>query len=163
VEKRLKRERAEAKRTLTERLQKWEQQGVWELVQRERREAFQQEAAGRLAPLQQRKRKAEDAIGAAFASCERACQRERELLRELEDLANSERMRYELAHAKDQTMTVLKLALANLVLWTRDRSFPATYKQPQGVGWTRSFACLVRSSGAQKPSRCGSAPSTIGI
>jgi hypothetical protein len=67
LEKRLKAQRAEAKRTLTERLQKWEQQGVWELVQRERREAFQQEAAGRLAPLQQRKRKAEDAIGAAFA------------------------------------------------------------------------------------------------
>lgn len=36
---------------------------------------------------------------------------------------------YELDHAKDQTMTVLKLALANLVLWTRDRYFPATYAQ----------------------------------
>jgi hypothetical protein len=31
LEKRLKRERAEATRTLTERLQKWEEQGVWEL------------------------------------------------------------------------------------------------------------------------------------
>lgn len=34
---------------------------------------------------------------------------------------------YELDHAKDQVMTTLKLALANLILWTRDRYFPATY------------------------------------
>ena len=97
--------------------------------QREKREAFQQEAAARLAPLQQRKRKAEDAIVAAFAACERACQHERDLLRQLEDLAASERAMFELDHAKDQTMTVLKLALANLVMWTRDRYFPATYAQ----------------------------------
>jgi len=36
---------------------------------------------------------------------------------------------YELDHAKDQVMTTLKLALANLVMWTRDRYFPATYGQ----------------------------------
>ncbi len=134
LEKRLKQERAEARRTLTERLQAWEQQGVWEFIQRERREAFQQEAAAKLAPLQQRKRKAEDAIFAAFASCERACQRERDLLRQLENLAASERAMYELDHAKDQTMTVLKLALANLVMWTRDTYFPATYAQ---AAWHR--------------------------
>jgi hypothetical protein len=80
LEKRLKRERAQATRALTERLQEWEQQGVWELIQRERREACQQEAAAKLAPLQQRKRKAEDAIGAAFDACERACQQERKRL-----------------------------------------------------------------------------------
>jgi hypothetical protein len=34
---------------------------------------------------------------------------------------------YELDHAKDQTMTALKLALANLVMWTRDTYFPTTY------------------------------------
>ncbi len=127
LEKRLKAQRAGATRTLTERLQNWEQQGVWELIQRERREAFQQEAAARLAPLQQRKRKAEDAIGAAFATCERACQREHDLLRQLEDLATSERAMYELKHTKDQVMTVLKLALANVVMWVRDRYFPTTY------------------------------------
>ncbi len=27
---------------------------------------------------------------------------------------------YELDHAKDQVMTVLKLALVNVVMWTRD-------------------------------------------
>ena len=127
LEKHLKRERAEATQTLAERLQEWERQGVWELIQRERREAFQQEVADRLVPLQQRKRQADDTIRAAFDACERACQRERDLLRQLEDLEASERAMYELNHAKDQVMTTLKLALANLLLWTRDRYFPATY------------------------------------
>jgi hypothetical protein len=36
---------------------------------------------------------------------------------------------YELNHAKDQVMSVLKLALANLVMWTRDHYFPAPYAQ----------------------------------
>jgi hypothetical protein len=129
LEQRLKRERAETTQTLTERLQAWEQQGVWELIQRERREAFKQEAAAKLAPLQQRKRKADDAIRAAFDACERACQQERDLLRQLEDLAANERAMYELDHAKDQVMTTFKLALANLVMWARDRYFPATYAQ----------------------------------
>lgn len=129
LEKRLKAARAEATRILKERFQAWEQQGVWELIQRERREAFQQETAARLAPLQQRKRKAEDAIVAAFDACERACQQERNLLRQLKDLAASERAMYELDHAKDQVMTVLKLALANLVMWTRDTYFPTSYAQ----------------------------------
>jgi hypothetical protein len=102
---------------------------VWPFLLREKREAFQQEAAARLAPLQQRKRQAEDTLVVAFATCERACQRERDLLRQLEDLAASERTMYELDHAKDQVMTVLKLALANLVMWTRDRYFPAPYAQ----------------------------------
>ena len=66
---------------------------------------------------------------AAFDACERACQQERDLLRQREDLATSERAMYELDHAKDQTMTVLKLALANLVMWTRDTYFPSTYTQ----------------------------------
>ena len=34
---------------------------------------------------------------------------------------------YELDHRKDQVMTVLKVALVNLVMWTRERYFPATY------------------------------------
>jgi hypothetical protein len=38
-----------------------------------------QEVADKLSPLQQRKQKAEEAIAAAFAACERACQRERDL------------------------------------------------------------------------------------
>ena len=68
LEKHLKREHAEAMRTLAERIQTWEQQGVWPFLLREKREAFQQETAAKLAPLQQRKRKAEDAIVVAFAA-----------------------------------------------------------------------------------------------
>ncbi len=36
---------------------------------------------------------------------------------------------YELNHAKDQVMTTLKLALVNVVMWTRDHYFPTTYAQ----------------------------------
>ena len=60
---------------------------------------------------------------------ERYCRKLREVLRALEDLAAHERTMYELDHAKDQVMTVCKVALANLVMWTRDRYFPATYAQ----------------------------------
>jgi len=129
LEKQLKVQRDQATRALGECLQEWEQQGVWEYFRREKCEAFKQEAAAKLAPLQQRKRRAEDTICAAFATCERACQHQRDLLRQLEDLANSERAMYELDHAKDQVMTALKLALANLVMWTRDHYFPSTYAQ----------------------------------
>lgn len=34
---------------------------------------------------------------------------------------------YELDNRKDQIMTVCKLALANLAMWTRDRIFPTGY------------------------------------
>jgi hypothetical protein len=60
---------------------------------------------------------------------ERYCRKLREVLRALEDLASHERTMYELDHAKDQVMTVCKVAQANLVMWTRDRYFPATYAQ----------------------------------
>jgi hypothetical protein len=50
-----------------------------------------------------------------------------DLLRALEDLAATERTMYELDNRKDQVMTVCKLALANVVMWTRDHYFPATY------------------------------------
>ena len=129
LEKRLKTQRAEAARTLAEPIQAWEQQGIWPFLLREKREALQQEAAARLAPLQHRKRQVDDTIRAAFDACERACQKERDLLRQLEDPATSERAMFELNHAKDQVMTTLKLALANLIMWTRDHYFPATYAQ----------------------------------
>jgi hypothetical protein len=122
---------------------------VWPFLMREKREAFQQETATKLAPLQQRKRKAADAIVAAFTACERACQQERDLLRQLEDLKASERAMYELNHTKDQVMTALKLALVNVVMWTRDHYFPTTYAQatwhrlapffrlPGQIAWSR--------------------------
>src|SRR5262249_17402496 len=38
-----------------------------------------------------------------------------------------ERIMYELDNRKDQVMTVFKVALANLAMWTRDHYFPHTY------------------------------------
>jgi hypothetical protein len=62
---------------------------------------------------------------------------------QLEDLTASERTMFELDHAKDQTMTVLKLALANLAMWTRDHYFPASYSH---ATWRR-LAPFFRLSG----------------
>jgi hypothetical protein len=126
-EKRIKAKRAEATRVLTKHLQVWEQQGVGPYLLRERREAWKRVAEADLAKDQQRKRQADDIFRAAFDTCERACRQQRDLLRQLEDLAESEQAMYELDHRKDQMMTVLKLALVNLVMWARDTYFPATY------------------------------------
>ena len=79
--------------------------------------AQQQVAEAALTKSQQRKQRIEETSRAALATCERACSQQRTLLRELEDLKKKERVMYELEHAKDQVMTVLKLALANLVMW----------------------------------------------
>jgi len=62
-----------------------------------------------------------------FAKWERYCREQGELLRALEDLAVQERTMYELDNRKDHIMTVCKLALANLAMWTRDQYFPASY------------------------------------
>jgi hypothetical protein len=80
-------------------------------------------------PDEQRQWRAYDQSNAEYDKCERSCRKQRELLRQVADLAESERAMYELDHAKDQVMTTLKLALANLVMWARDRYFPATYGQ----------------------------------
>jgi hypothetical protein len=62
-----------------------------------------------------------------FRKQERYCKEQRDILRSLEDLEATERTMYELDHRKDQIMTVCKVALANLVMWSRDHYFPATY------------------------------------
>jgi hypothetical protein len=48
-------------------------------------------------------------------------------LRALEDLKATERTMYELDNRKDHVMTVCKLALTKLVMWTRDHYFLQTY------------------------------------
>jgi len=58
---------------------------------------------------------------------ERYCQEQRTVLRALEDLNAREQQMYELNNDKDQVITVCKVALANLVMWTRDQFFPADY------------------------------------
>ena len=62
-----------------------------------------------------------------FRKQERYCKEQRDVLRALEDLDAKERTMYELDHRKDQVMTVFKVALTNLVMWTRDQYFPASY------------------------------------
>jgi len=58
---------------------------------------------------------------------ERYAQQQCDLLRALEDLAATERTMYELDNRKDQVMTVFKIFLTNLVMWTRDHYFPQIY------------------------------------
>src|SRR2546429_6231549 len=61
---------------------------------------------------------------------ERYCREQREVLRALEDLVCKEREMFELDNRKDQVMTICKVALVNLVMWTRDQYFPLTYAHP---------------------------------
>jgi hypothetical protein len=58
----------------------------------------------------------------------------RQVLRRQEDLETQAREMYELDHAKDQIMTLLKVALANLGMWVRDQYFGESY---QHCGWQR--------------------------
>ncbi len=76
---------------------------------------------------QQRQWKAYETSNQEHRKCERYCQEPRQLLRALEDLNAQERTMYELDNSKDQVMTVFKVALVNLVMWTRDHYFPASY------------------------------------
>jgi len=52
----------------------------------------------------------------------------------LEDLNARAQQMYELNNDKDQVMTVCKVALANLVMWTRDQYFPSAYAH---ATWSR--------------------------
>ncbi len=106
-----------------------EQQERPDLDQLNRIVAEGERAQTALANCQRSKQRAEHTYRTAWDAYEHACSQQRFLLRELEDLKEKERVMYELEHAKDQVMTVLKLALANLVMWTRDTYFPLTYAQ----------------------------------
>src|SRR5437870_2154548 len=71
---------------------------------------------------------------ALLNTCEGYCQELRHVLRQQEDLEAQAREMYELDHAKDQIVTVLKLGLANLGMWVRDQYFGESY---QHCGWQR--------------------------
>ena len=109
--------------------------GLWELEKRGVPEPiYRAEAKARKATVDaevdalcQRAYKAHDAYRAEWDKCERYCREQRTLLRELEDLAARERTMHELDNGKDQVMTVMKLALANLGMWARDQWFPPSY------------------------------------
>jgi len=66
--------------------------------------------------------------------CEGYCRELRQVLRRKEDLETQAREMYELDHAKDQIMTLLKVALANLGMWVRDHYFGESY---QHCSWHR--------------------------
>jgi hypothetical protein len=53
--------------------------------------------------------------------------KERQLLRQLADLDSQEKRMYELDNRKDQIMTILRVALTNLIMWTRDQFFSQAY------------------------------------
>jgi len=71
---------------------------------------------------------------AILNKCEGYCQRLRHVLRRKEDLETQAREMYELNHTKDQIMTLLKVALANLGMWVRDRYFGENYRH---CSWQR--------------------------
>ena len=71
---------------------------------------------------------------AILNKCEGYCQELRQVLRRQEDLEAQAREMYELDHAKDQIMTLFKVALANLGMWVRDHYFGESY---QHCSWQR--------------------------
>lgn len=100
------------------------------LDRHERRALLRPEQARIDAEIDQRFRLANRTIKRAdehWRAYERCCARQRELLRDLEALDAQERSMYELDNTKDHIMSVLKLMLVNMLMWTRDHLFPPTY------------------------------------
>jgi hypothetical protein len=114
-------------RTLDEQLQKLQAQGVSPSQWKAEGNQLQAEAEREMQELWQRVSGVLETSNKEFVKWERYCREQGDLLRALEDLAAQERTMYELDNRKDQIMTVCKLALANLVMWVRDRCFPASF------------------------------------
>jgi hypothetical protein len=112
---------------LNERLQELEAQGVSEGTYRAERRKLKTAADAELEPLWQPVYRVQEKSHQESVKHEKYCREQRDLLRALEDLTAHERVMHELDNRKDQMMTVCKLALANLVMWARDRFFPSTY------------------------------------
>jgi hypothetical protein len=121
-------------RALTQRIWALEAQGVPDYQLRAEAKALRRTADAEIDHLWAGVERAHTTSNREFQKVERYCQEQRVLLRALEDLAASERTMYELDNAKDQVMTVCKVALTNLVMWTRDQYFPARYAQ---ATWAR--------------------------
>ena len=82
-----------------------------------------------LEPLRVKEWRAYEQCNTEFSKQERYYKEQREVLRALEELKAQEKKMYELDHRKDQIMTSVKVALANLAMWTRDQYFPPSYAQ----------------------------------
>jgi len=102
-------------------------QGMSDDQQRQRLEEEQARVDAELQQRWQRVWRTEDKRNKEREKYQRYAQQQCDLLRALEDLATTERTMYELDNRKDHIMTVFKIFLTNLALWTRDHYFPQTY------------------------------------
>lgn len=121
-------------RALNQELWALEAQGVPEHQLRAETRTRKAAADAEIDAWQARVERARHASDREHRKVERYCRQQRELLRALTDLAASERTMHELDDAKDQVMTVCKVALANLAMWARDQYFPTSYAQ---ATWAR--------------------------
>ncbi len=128
------------------------------------RKKLKAEADAELEPLWQRVYRVQEKSHRESSKHERYCREQRDLLRALEDLAASERAMHELDNRKDQIMTICKVALANLVMWVRDRFFPATYAHATWQHLLPFFrlegSCAVGSGGGRGGGPVFQQPST---
>ena len=136
-------------RNLDEQLQKLQAQGVSPGEWKAERNRLQAEAEREMQESWQRVSHVLETSNKEFAKWERYCCEQGDLLRALENLAAQERTMYELDNRKDQIMTVCKLALANLAMWTRDQCFPASHAH---ATWAR-LAPFFQLSGTITSSR----------
>jgi hypothetical protein len=104
-----------------------EQQGTESWLLRKTIKEEKAVADAEIEDYQRRQWKAYETSNREHEKCERYCREQRDLLRALEDLTTHERAMYELDNRKDQVMTVFKVALANVVMWTRDHYFPESF------------------------------------
>jgi hypothetical protein len=114
-------------RVLDEQLQKLQVQGAPSGQWKAERNRLRAEAECEMQELWDRVSRVRETSNKEFAKWERYCREQGELLRALEDLAAQERTMYELDNRKDHILTICKLALANLAMWTRDQFFPDSF------------------------------------
>ena len=99
--------------------------------------------------IQKRVQRLSERLASQKEKCQRYAQKQCDLLRLLEDLTANERTMYELDNRKDQIMTVFKVAVTNLIMWTRDQYFPDTYSS---ATWER-LAPFFRLPGIVRSNR----------
>jgi hypothetical protein len=121
-------------RMLDEQLQQLQAQGATAQGWKAERNRLQAEAQQEMQVLWDCVSRVLETSNKEHAKWQRYCREQGELLRALEDLAAQERTMHELDNRKDHIMTVCKLALANLAMWTREQCFPPSFAH---ATWTR--------------------------
>jgi len=125
--KQLKARGDELYRALNAHISKLSRQGVSSEICRIQSKTMQRLADDELLQLRERMQRALDDSNAEHRKLEQYCREQRTVLRTLEDVNAREQQMYALNNDKDQVMTVCKVALTNLAMWTRDRYFPPSY------------------------------------